>query len=313
MAYADGTALADADPAAGHQVYLGDGLNTVRVTVSAQRKTPRVYTVHVRRGVPDAYEWKAEYDFTTPYAAGNRSPWGLWSNGTTMWVLDYADDRLYAYDLDTKERDSGRDFDTLAAAGNKEPRGIWSDGETMWVADYVDYVDYDDGKLYAYDMATKGRVSGRDFTTLAAAGNHIPGGLWSDGETMWVADSGDDKLYAYNMPAAATEPGPPPTPAVTPGDTTLVVACSAPVNNGGSDISAYDVRHILSSAGDKTNVNWTVVYKAWSFGGGALSAEITGLSNASEYDVQVRVDSGRGQDRTLRGKAPVECTIDGWS
>ena len=27
----------------------------------------------------------------------------------------------------------------------------------------------------------------------------------------------------------------------------------------------------------------------------------------------VRVDSGRGQDRTLRGKAPVECAIDGWS
>ena len=161
--------------------------------------------------MPDAYEWKAEYDFTTLYAAGNRSPWGLWSSGTTMWVLDYADDRLYAYDLDTKERDSGRDFDTLAAAGNKEPQGIWSDGETMWVADYVDYVDYvdyDDGKLYAYDMATKGRVSGRDFTTLAAAGNHIPGGLWSDGETMWVADSGDDKLYDYNMPRCGHRAGP---------------------------------------------------------------------------------------------------------
>ena len=26
-----------------------------------------------------------------------------------------------------------------------------------------------------------------------------------------------------------------------------------------------------------------------------------------------RVDSGRGQDRTLRGMVPVECTIDGWS
>ena len=30
-------------------------------------------------------------------------------------------------------------------------------------------------------------------------------------------------------------------------------------------------------------------------------------------DRQVRVDSGRGQDRTLRGKAPVEGAIDGWS
>ena len=27
----------------------------------------------------------------------------------------------------------------------------------------------------------------------------------------------------------------------------------------------------------------------------------------------LRVDSGRGQDRTLRGMAPVECAIDGWS
>ena len=28
---------------------------------------------------------------------------------------------------------------------------------------------------------------------------------------------------------------------------------------------------------------------------------------------QLLVDSGRGQDRTLRGVAPVECAIDGWS
>ena len=28
---------------------------------------------------------------------------------------------------------------------------------------------------------------------------------------------------------------------------------------------------------------------------------------------QVRVDSGRGQDRTLRGMGSVECAIDGWS
>ena len=29
--------------------------------------------------------------------------------------------------------------------------------------------------------------------------------------------------------------------------------------------------------------------------------------------IQVRVDSGRGQDRTLRGEAAIECAIDGWS
>ena len=28
---------------------------------------------------------------------------------------------------------------------------------------------------------------------------------------------------------------------------------------------------------------------------------------------QHRVDSGRGQDRTLRGMTPIECATDGWS
>ena len=55
------------------------------------------------------------------------------------------------------------DFNTLADASNWSPRGIWSDGETMWVADWLDE------KIYAYDMATKERVSGKDFNTLAAA------------------------------------------------------------------------------------------------------------------------------------------------
>ena len=36
--------------------------------------------------------------------------------------------------------------------------------------------------------------------TLQAAGNDYPWGIWSDGETMWVVDRIDDKVYAYNMP-----------------------------------------------------------------------------------------------------------------
>ena len=37
------------------------------------------------------------------------------------------------------------------------------------------------------------------------------------------------------------------------------------------------------------------------------------LRDAYDSASQARVDSGRGQDRTLRRKAPVECAIDGWS
>ncbi len=142
-----------------------------------------------------------EHDFDTLRGAGNNRPRGIWSDGTTMWISDDSDDKLYAYTLATKVRDPGKDFDTLSAAGNTVPGGLWSDGTTMWVRDYVD------DKLYAYTLATKARDPGKDFDTLIAAGNNHPHGLWSDGTTMWVADTADDKLYAYTLATKARDSG----------------------------------------------------------------------------------------------------------
>ena len=79
-----------------------------------------------------------QYNFTTLVAAGNGAPRGIWSNGTTMWVVDPADDKIYAYTVATKVRDSSKDFNTLSAAGNNNPYGLWSNGTTMWVADISD-------------------------------------------------------------------------------------------------------------------------------------------------------------------------------
>ena len=131
-------------------------------------------------------------DFDTLSAAGNNSPYGIWSDGMTMWVADISDDKLYAYRMSDQSRDSGQDFDTLDAAGNTFPGGIWSDGTTMWVADITD------DKLYAYRLSDTVRDSGKDFGTLSAAGNREPFGIWSDDTTIWVVDSADDKIYAYN-------------------------------------------------------------------------------------------------------------------
>ena len=118
-----------------------------------------------------------------------------------MWVADNIDDRIYAYDLDTKARVPGQDFDTLKAAGNTVPLGIWSDGTTMWVADYTE------GKIYAYEMASKARVPGQDFDTLEAAGNTRPLYIWSDRTTMWVADWLVEKIYAYDLVTKARVSG----------------------------------------------------------------------------------------------------------
>ena len=132
-------------------------------------------------------------NFTLDVANGY--PTGIWSDGTTMWVADFEDAKLYAYGMSDRSRDSSKDF-TLDAA-NGSPVGIWSDGTTMWAS------DFSDAKLYAYRMSDRSRHSGKDFNTLSAAGNKFPEGIWSDGTTMWVADTGNDTVFAYDLSTRA--------------------------------------------------------------------------------------------------------------
>ena len=51
--------------------------------------------------------------FNTLDAAGNGNPRGLWSDGSTMWVVDRSDEKIYAYDMATKARVPGEDFNNL--------------------------------------------------------------------------------------------------------------------------------------------------------------------------------------------------------
>ena len=113
-----------------------------------------------------------------------------------MWVVDWIGDKIYAYSMNTKARDSAKDF-TVRTASSNSPQDIWSDGTTMWMSDGLD----NDKSIHAYNMRSKAYDSTKDFesSTLRAAGNWAPSGIWSDGTTMWVSDWIDDKIYAYNM------------------------------------------------------------------------------------------------------------------
>ena len=158
--------------------------------ISIGQATAAAYVVD-QGGTTEAFEGLA--------ADENNGPWGIWSDGQTAWISNEIDHKIYAYALGTKERDSDQDFDTLEAAENNRPTGIWSNGATrsngatMWVA------DYDDGKIYAYQVNDKARDPDKDFDTLSSAGNTNPTGIWSDETTMWVADYEDGKIYAYNL------------------------------------------------------------------------------------------------------------------
>ena len=89
---------------------------------------------------------------------------------------------------------------------------------------------------------------------------------------------------------AQSTPAAPTIDSVTSGDTTLAVAWSAPAGETG--ITAYDVRHIETSADETDDANWTVEDNAWTSGG--LQYTITMLDNGTQYDVQVRAVNSIG-------------------
>ena len=177
---------------------LSAGANLVTVRVTAEDGTTlKDYTVSVNRGVADAGGWQAGADLDGLIAAGNTHPRGVWSDGTTVWVVNGSldDDRLYAYVLSSGARDAARDI-TLASS-NGDPRGVWSDETTVWVVDIVD------GKLYAYNLSSGSRDAARDITL--DEDNNSPSGVWSDETTVWVADHNDKKLYAYALSDGARD------------------------------------------------------------------------------------------------------------
>ena len=87
-------------------------------------------------------------------------------------------------------------------------------------------------------------------------------------------------------------PGAPTIDSVAEGNRSLTVTWSAPASNGGSDITAYDLRRIETSATDKADDNWTVEDDAWT--SGTLEYTVPDLSNGTEYDVQVRAVNANG-------------------
>ena len=137
------------------------------------------------------FEWTVKRDIEE-LDGGNDRATGVWSDGTTLWVVDNADgagDAVYAYDRETGERVEEREF-TLAET-NRAPRGFWSDRSVVWVS------DSGRERLFAYDLATGERLEDREFAL--AERNADARGIWSDEETMWVLDSRAGALFAYGF------------------------------------------------------------------------------------------------------------------
>ena len=200
-----------------------DSIYTLKVSVSdgtdANTADITINITDVEEIAPGTRLPDREFDL----AMDNNSPSGLWSDGTTIWVINTedfdVDAKLYAYTLATGARDAAKEFDV--AEENEDPSGMWSDGNTMWVLDESVRITNDDGstfyrnygKIYAYALTDGTREVDNEFD-LAEENETSYIGIWSDGTTMWVADDGydsdldaygDAKLYAYTLATGARD------------------------------------------------------------------------------------------------------------
>ena len=75
----------------------------------------------------------------------------------------------------------------------------------------------------------------------------------------------------------------------------LDVAWTAPDESGDSDITSYDLRYIPSDADETDLASWTVLEGIWtSESGGDLEHTFSGLTDGTQYDVQVRAVNSNG-------------------
>ena len=112
--------------------------------------------------------------------------------------------------------------------------------------------------------------NGVEYDLQVRAVNAVGGGSWSS--------------RAIGTPR--TTPGTPAISSVTSGDRVLTVSWFAPGNDGGAEITGYDLRYIRSDASDKADENWMVEEGIWN--SGVLRYELSGLTNGVDYDLQLR-------------------------
>ena len=119
----------------------------------------------------------------------NSAPYGIWSDGEIMWISDTTADKIFAYELATGTRIESKEFNTLAG---DDPTEIWSDGTIMYVA------DLNDQTIYAYGLNDQQRITTADLKTGFNSANTIFCGFWSNGNSLWISDYTQDRIYIYN-------------------------------------------------------------------------------------------------------------------
>ena len=117
----------------------------------------------------------------------NGNPAGIVYVNGVLYVLDDADDKLYAYST-SGTRDPDSDFDMDSA--NSSPSGV------VFANDRFQVVDSRDRKVYAYRLSGE-RDAASDFDLAAVNGSAR--GIAATDDGLRVVDWSDEKVYAYRL------------------------------------------------------------------------------------------------------------------
>ena len=125
--------------------------------------------------------------------AGN-FPGPLWSDGETMWVVDQTGPSVAAYSLvedpDTPATEYGAYLSARNLTTPVEHDFIAGHGTTLWSA------HQDGGLVAAYDLTDYSRDQSKEFQLPAGV---TVGGLWADGERLWVAQNDGTKISVVHQ------------------------------------------------------------------------------------------------------------------
>ena len=165
----------------------------------ADKSDAKVYAYDLATGRQDVTR---EFDLLdVPGIVSNTNPSGIWSDGTTMWVANEADPDIGRSVFTSVVEALGDVGDDILDDFNFGEDSA-SDETTTRV------VDLHGDQIFAYELPRTSvpaeaipfrRNPAKDFARMASAGNDRAEGIWSDGQTMWIADQDDDRVYAYRV------------------------------------------------------------------------------------------------------------------
>ena len=156
-----------------------------------------------------------------------------------------------------------------------------------------------------------GVITGHQYQSDGGAWIDIPGSAYRESNsTSWIVTGLNNgttytfRLRAVNIvlrgPASAavtvsprTTPGPPNINRLNGTLGGIAVSWSPPADNGGSEVTGYDLRYILVNDDETVDSNWTQVDGVWT--SGDLTYTVSGLTEGWQYEAQVRAVNAAGE------------------